>query len=116
MTTVDERTAKEKFSAFCEEAKKKARDGAAFIKENPGTIPIICSGIMGASKITAKVIASRTQRREQDFQMRRIYDRSLGRYIELKRPLTTKEAIEIEARRLNGEKITSILDSMRLVK
>lgn len=45
-----------------------------------------------------------------------IYDRSLGRYTELKRPLKAKESLEIERRRKMGESLNSILDDMRLLK
>ena len=116
METVDERTFKEKMNAFVEKGKDKVRDGCRFIKDNPASVPIICAGIAGGSKIISKSISAYSTKKQMDLQMRRIYDRSLGRYIELKRPLSTREAIELEARRMNGENITMILDSMGLVK
>lgn len=116
METVDERTFKEKMNAFVEKGKDKVRDAAKFIKDNPASVSVICAGIVGGSRIISKTISAYSAKKQMDLQMRRIYDRSLGRYIELRRPLTTKEAIELEARRMNGEKMTMILDSMGLVK
>lgn len=116
MDTMDFRTTKQKLYDLKEGAKMKVQQGLRFIKENPTAVPIICTAIGGITRITSKVISSRTAAKEIDFRQRTIYDRSLGRYIELKRPLTTRQAIEIEERRASGEKLHMILDSMNLLK
>ena len=46
----------------------------------------------------------------------KIYDRSLGRYETLKKPLTPTQALNIEERRKNGEKLNAILNDMGLLK
>ena len=116
MQTVDCRTTKQKLLDVKEGIKRKTKQGLEFIKENPGSIPIICTAIGGVTRVTSKAISSRATTKEIEFRQRTIYDRSLGRYVELKRPLTTRQAIEIEERRASGEKLHMILDSMNLLK
>lgn len=78
--------------------------------------PIIGLVVPGATYLTKQVISNHKANKEIDFKERHIYDRSLGRYVELKKKLTPAQAISIEERRANGEKLNTILDSMGLLK
>ena len=78
--------------------------------------PLGAAIIKGGSKITAAVVRNHAVNKEIYYRKRQIYDRSLGRYITLKRPLTDAEALLIETRRRNGEGLTTILYSMKLIK
>ena len=79
-------------------------------------VPSAVTVISGATRIVSKLIARSTVEREIRFKERTIYDHSLKRYAELKRPLKASEAIEIERRRNNGEKLNTILNDMNLLK
>lgn len=43
------------------------------------------------------------------------YDRSLGHYWKLRRELTNEEWLEIDKRKKNGERLSDILDDMRVL-
>ena len=93
---------------------------AAFIRDNKDilifVVPAGVTVIGGGTKVLSKAIANHTAEREIRFKERTIYDRSQGRYVTLKRPLKTQEALEIERRRRNGEGLNSILYDMNLLK
>jgi hypothetical protein len=93
---------------------------AGFVRSNQDVlvfaVPATLTVIGGGTKVLSKIIANRTAEREIRFKERTIYDRSLGRYVNLKRPLRAHEALEIERRRMNGEKLNAILADMRLIK
>lgn len=93
---------------------------AGFVRSNRDVlIPTTMVGVAAircVTKVTSKAIAAHAVNKELRWQERTIYDRSLGRYTELKRPLTASEALRIEERREAGEKLNTILDSMNLLK
>lgn len=118
--TIDPRTRKEKVDDFKAKAKGKFNDVVQWIKENKDVIclvgPIVCTVVGGTTRVISKTIQRHTLDKEIDFKQRTIYDRSLGRYVELKRALTPDQALIIEERRSQGEKLSMILDSMGLLK
>lgn len=120
MKDVDFRTKEQKIADFKNWCKVKWNKFVLFVRDNKDiltfVVPFITVIISGGSRIISRMIASRTVRRDIQFKERTIYDRSLGRYTELKRPLKAKESLEIERRRKNGESLNSILDDMRLLK
>lgn len=79
-------------------------------------VPPAVAVISGGAKVLSKTIAAHTTDREIRFKERHIYDHSQGRYVPLRRPLKTHEALEFERRRRNGEGINSILFDMGLLK
>lgn len=91
-----------------------------FVRDNQDvlvfTVPAAVTILGGGSKLLSKAIAHHTSAKEIRFKERTIYDRSLGRYVQLKRPLKAREALEIERRRRAGERLNSILNDMRLIK
>lgn len=118
METVDLREAKWRYRWG--KVKEKASDGLKWVVENKDVaVPLIIAGstaAQGVVKITCKLLQNRAVNKEIDYKERTIYDRSLGRYVELKKPLTNAQALTIEERRADGEKLISILDDMRLLK
>lgn len=44
------------------------------------------------------------------------YDRSLGHYWRLRRELSNREWLEIDNRKRNGERLSEILDEMKVLK
>lgn len=79
-------------------------------------IPAAVAITKGITNAIGKTVSANATKREIQFKERTIYDRSLGRYVELKRPLTPTEALIIEERRARGEKLHEILNDMRLLK
>lgn len=117
---IDLRT-KEQKRLDCKEAiKRKANNAWEWIKSNKESIilitPIVCTVIGGTTKVASKIIQKHNLDKEIRFKQCTIYDHSLGRYIELCRPLTAEQALTIEERRAQGEKLHVILDSMGLLK
>ena len=45
-----------------------------------------------------------------------VYDTSLGHYWELRRKLSNREWVEIESRRMNGERLANILSEMNVLR
>lgn len=93
---------------------------AGFVRDNQDVlvfaVPAAVTVLGGGTKVLSKIIANHTEERKIRFKERTIYDRSLGRYVTLKRPLKPHEAIEVERRRMKGEKLNHILADMRLIK
>jgi len=120
MKTVDLRTKEQKRA----DRKNALRNGwnavAGFVRDNYDVLivvaPIVVTTVGGACKVASKAIANNTIDKEIRYKERTIYDRSLGRYTELKRPMTARESLEFEERRANGERVNTILDDMRLLK
>ena len=116
--------AKQTFEQKAYEAKVKAKRVANevywWIKENPQTDLMALTSMVGitkgVTKVTSKVISAHQTNKEIRFKERTIYDRSLGRYVELKHKLSPAEALTIEERRANGEKLHVILNDMGLLK
>lgn len=97
-----------------------ARNAYDWIRENPQTAMMALTAAVGVTKgvtkVTSKAISAHQTSKEIRFKERTIYDRSLGRYVELKRKLSPAEALSIEERRANGEKLHVILNDMNLLK
>lgn len=121
-TKVDE--FKEKMNKKCNEAKTKGLNmlynAETWISSHREDlfwmVPLATAGVKGVSRITSAAIRNHAVNKEIYNRERQIYDRSLGRYVTLKRPLTDSEAFLIESRRRNGEGLTTILYSMNLIK
>lgn len=79
-------------------------------------IPAVVAITKSITSAIGKTVSANATKKEIQFKERTIYDRSLGRYVELKRPLTPTEALVIEERRARGEKLHEILNDMRLLK
>lgn len=101
-----ERKAKEKYN----KAKEWCVD---HIDEIVALAPMVVGGIAGTAKIVGKICNTVEEKNLKD---KYIYDRSMGRYIELRRKLNQKDLVEISKRRNNGERLTDILISMKLVR
>lgn len=78
-------------------------------------IPVGFAAVKGIGSMVRSVDRKIDLKREQELQDLYIYDRSLGMYHRLRRPLRPSEKIEIEARRAKGERLTTILADMRLL-
>ena len=77
---------------------------------------IVPVAIGGLTKIGKSMVRSRNLRKEEHLKEEFVYDRSLGHYWALKRRLSNKEWLEIEARRKNGERLSDILADLKVLK
>lgn len=114
---VDERSTKEKIRDWKDRQVQNLKSGVKWVKENPEFgIPVVLAVTTGTTKIVTGITRAYSEKKLIRFRERTIYDRSMGRYVELRRPLTDMEALMIEERRQNGERLMPILESMKLLK
>lgn len=90
-----------------------------WVKNNPQEALIggslIVSFVGGLTKTGNKLIKAHNINKENDLKQRRIYDRSLGKYVVCNRAISNKEGLEIENRKQSGEKLHNILRDMGLI-
>lgn len=118
METVDLREAKWRYR--WNSIKEKCSNGLNWCVQNKElAIPAILGAttvVKGVTKITSKAMYNHAVNKEIAFKERTIYDHSLGRYVELKKPLTNAQALTVEERKAQGEKLHVILNDMGLLK
>lgn len=92
---------------FKEKLNQKFQKGKEWIVRNKEAVivltPIVIKGAVNLHK-------------EEQLKDLYCYDRSLGHYWKLKRELTNKEWLEIDQRKKNGERLSDILDELKVLK
>lgn len=115
--TIDDFRKEQKKREFKDKFISKINSGKEFIVRNKETIitltPVIIGGITTVSKVVNKHI---NLRKEENLKDLYCYDRSLGHYWKLKRELTNDEWLEIDKRKKNGERLSDILDELKVLK
>ena len=114
---------------FKKEEKKRERkekfqrticDGLLWVDRNKEiislAIPAAVVTVKGGTKIVSGISRNIRLHQEKVDKERRIYDRSLGKHIYLKRSLTNADMRTILERKEDGEKLSSILMDMNLIK
>ena len=76
-------------------------------------IPALGYGIGKGIKILGRHHNLKLEEKNKDM---RCYDASLGHYWELKRKLTNDEWVYIDRRKKNGERLSDILEELRVLK
>lgn len=118
--TVDNRTFKEKVQDALNEAKWKAKEAVRWVVENKelviATIPLATIGANGINKTVNTIARNRAAKAEEAVKKLYVYDRRNGMYLKLRKALTESQKIEIDRRRRNGETLTQILASMRILR
>lgn len=106
-----------KRGAFKDKINAKIQNGKEWIVRNKEAVitltPVIIGGVTTVSKVVGKRINLRKQENLKDLYC---YDRSLGHYWRLRRELTNKEWLEIDQRKKNGERLSDILEQMKVLK
>lgn len=105
---------------FKRKAKRAFWNATYWLKDNydvlllvvPAGVFVVRSGVK-VTKLISHNIALSQERKVKDL---RIYDRSLGKYLELKRPLKNNDMKTILERKENGEKLSSILMDLNLIR
>lgn len=79
-------------------------------------IPAVLAVVGGANKIAKSVDRKVDLKKEQMLKDRRVYNRSTGNYLALRRKMTAREQVEYERRKKNGEPTALILNEMGLLE
>ena len=94
----------------------KTKRAYQWCKDNPEMAIAIGSAIFASGKYLGKAAIKRSNiKAEEDAKNLYCYDRSLGHYWKLRRELRNDEWLEIDKRKQNGERLSDILDSMRVL-
>ena len=101
------------FSAACKEKAKETFYGAKdFYNENKEFLLVLSPFAIGG----VKWLTSQKKRSdERDDKELYVWDASIGRWHRLRRPLRPSENIELDRRKRDGESISEILSSMRVI-
>lgn len=104
---------------FKENVKQKLSNAGNFVREYKEEFmilsPIIIAGITGVTKVSKGMIRNHNLNKEQDLKELYCYDRSLGHYWKLRKPLSNNDWIAINDRKKNGETLADILSSMNVL-
>ena len=104
---------------FKENVKRKFSNAVNFVSDHKEEImilsPIIMAGIAGVTKVSKGMIRNHNLNKEQDMKELYCYDRSLGHYWKLRKPLSNNDWIAINDRKKNGETLADILSSMNVL-
>lgn len=104
---------KEKITGAASRAYDKAKDFCINNKEV--VVPVAITLATGAVKLGKLAMKSKNLNKEEQLKEEYCYDRSLGHYWKLRRPLTNKEWLEIDSRKRDGERLSDILSSMKVL-
>lgn len=100
-----------------EKVRVKIQNAREWAERNKEAIIVLTPiAIKGITTITKAVNKHSNLRKEETLKEEYCYDRSLGHYWRLRRPLTNTEWLEIDRRKKNGERLSDILDEMRVLK
>ena len=106
------RERKEKMDKFITNVLSKAQEHK---EEIAFLTPVVIAGIGGITKVTKQIIRNRNLSKEEELKTLYCYDRSLGHYWKLKRPLSNNDWVQINDRRKRGESLADILSSMKVL-
>lgn len=97
--------------------REKYEDAKDFADRNKEVLAVAVPVIGGVVTAGIKAISKHAKlHKEQHLKNEYCYDRSLGHYWELRRKLTNSEWVEIDKRKKNGERLSDILDSLKVLK
>lgn len=102
------------FVKGCKWIVKQIQNGAQWCMDNQEVVYVVCGAASAVSWITKKFRKSRVER-EQNYQRTHLYDYSIGHHWTLRRELTSDEMFELANRKMNGERMGDILQSMRVL-
>lgn len=107
---------KQKANELKEKVIFKTKQAYQWCKDNPDMAIAIGSVVLAGSKYLGKAaIKHRNIKAEENVKNLYCYDRSLGHYWKLRRELRNDEWIEIDRRKMQGERLSDILYSMRVL-
>lgn len=102
---------------FKEKVKSKIQNGKEWLERNKEMVITITPIIIGGITTIVKVVGKRNNLSKQEtLKDEYCYDRSLGHYWRLRRSLSNKEWLEIDKRKKDGERLSDILNDMKVLK
>jgi beta-galactosidase beta subunit len=113
---------KSRWEKFKYKTRDKIERAIRWVKEKPEQAAIVGSVvIVGADKLfkgikKLKELQPTQAELDREWHDTHVYDRSLGYYYNLKRPMSGTEAMEFSQRKKRGESTGDILRSMNLLK
>lgn len=106
-----------KVARFKYKAKQAFNNGVDWVVDNKELVmflaPVVIGGVNTVVRQTGKAI---NLNKEQKLKDNYVYDHSAGHYWELKRKLTKSEWLEVDKRKINGERYADILADMNVLK
>lgn len=106
-----------KLKEVFDEAKMKAKEIGRWVADNKEIVIVAVPAGVALIKLAYNGINKAIQHHDEKvLKDRRIYDRSIGRYLTLRRPLTSSEQLELTRRKENGENTAWILNDMDLLR
>lgn len=109
-----------KIRNFTNKVKEKVHDTYVWLDDNKEYLIVIIPAVMtvveGGLRLSRSISRNIANKQEQKMKDMYIYDRSLGKYVELKKPLSNSDMKTILDRRENGEKLSNILIDLNLIK
>ena len=97
--------------------KNKFKAVGEWASKNKEIVITLTPVFIGAGFKIVKMIATNKSTKEQkELQDLYCYDRSLGHYWRLRRELSNSEWLEIDKRKKNGERLSDILDELKVLK
>lgn len=103
--------------AFKEKVHAKIQNGKEWVMKNKESVFTLTTVVIGGlTTVTKAVVKRNNTRKQEELKDLYCYDRSLGHYWRLRRELTNREWLEIDQRKKNGERLSDILDEMKVLK
>lgn len=88
-----------------------------WLRRNKEAVIVLIPVVVGGITTIVKVVGRRSNlKKEEAVKNLYCYDRSLGHYWALRRELSNKEWLEIDARKKSGERLSDILDELKVLK
>ena len=117
---IDDFRKESKKREFKEKVKEKASNAyqktkAFCINNREIVIPVAITLSTGLVKISKMAVKSKNLKKEERLKEEYCYDRSLGHYWKLRRPLTNDEWLEIDQRKRDGERLSDILAELKVL-
>ena len=107
----------EKTARFKDKVREKLQSAGNWVEWHRNEIVTFTPVVIAGATTVIKVVGRRINLHKQEtIKNLYCYDRSLGHYWRLRRPLTNQEWLAIDDRRKRGERMADILASMKVLK
>ena len=100
--------------------KEKGKQALEYVEQHKETIAMVTPVVLGAFGIGKKILGGAVRqhnlREERELKDYRVYDRRLGAYLRLRRPLKNSDWKKIELRLERGERLVDVLRKLDMLK